>query len=226
MDSSFSNSCSIIDKNIGSAELVDDGFSSDRLCVGERIMSILSLLKKSDTLNYTPVATTILYLAPYGAVANTSTSTQYDGDNYSLWSAVYGLSRGGMRIRVPLTSAASNIVTTYLGWAASTATSMGVVNLAGPSFITTHSLKVTQDIAFRGGVELQVPQYHKYPVRVNSSYTSYGAGNYNFGFLTSIPLFLAMLMPTTFTPLRVDRAVADDFQFGYFISTVPSLNPY
>jgi hypothetical protein len=226
MDSSFSNSCSIIDKNIGSAELVDDGFSSDRLCVGERIMSILSLLKKSDTLGYTPVATTILYFAPYGAVSSTSTSIQYDGDNYSLWSAVYGLSRGGIRVRVPLTSAASNVVSTYMGWASSSATSMGVLNLAGPSFSTNHSLKVTQDIAFRGGVELQVPQYSKYPVRVNSAYTSYGTGNYIFSIITSIPLFLAMLMPTTFTPLRVERAVADDFQFGYFISTVPSLNPY
>jgi hypothetical protein len=226
MDSSFSNSCSIIDKNIGSATLVDDGFSSDRLCVGERIMSILSLLKKSDSNGYVPVATTGLYIFPYFAQASSSTVTNTNGDNYSLWSAVYGLSRGGVRIRVPMTNSTSNIITTYLGWVSSTYAPTAPITTIGPSFDSTHSLKVTQSIAFRSGAEVQVPQYSKYPVRVNTSYTNYGNSTYLSTLLTSVPIVLAVTMATNFTPLRVERAVADDFQFGYFISTVPSLSPY
>lgn len=231
MDSSMPNSCSIIDKNVGSSSLQDDGLSSSRLCVGEKIMSFLSLLKKSDTYSIaSPINTNSLYLAPFASTVVTSTSTGDSGDNYSLFSALYGLSRGGVRIRIPMDPALNfnNNVTTYLfsnPYFVGNSPIFAGTTLYG--FVTAHALKILQSVNFRSGAEVQVPQYLNFPVRVNTSATSYGASNYPFSLPTSVRNFLYFSVSGAspgFSQSTFERQASDDFQFGYFISTVPTTN--
>lgn len=234
MDSSMSNVCSIIDSNVGSSEIVDDGLSSARLCIGEKIMSLLSLIKKKDYWRFfSPTTNSDAYLIPFALSSQISTLTSDSGDTLSYIASWYGLSRGGVRIRIPYDLAASNTPDLISSYRLQLSTTSGSIspNGNGQPFgsgsSTDHALGVIQRSGFRSGIEIQVPQYSPFPFRVNSSISCYPT--YNSSLVTSDLNYIYYTVPTeVFGSSYVAsngfyRQAADDFQLGYFVSTTPEL---
>jgi hypothetical protein len=228
MDNSFSNSCAIVDANVGSSSIQDDGLSSSRLCIGEKVLSFLSLLKKADIYTLSSsITNNNVSLFPFSGTVAVPTDVTGIPDNLAILMSVYGFSRGGVRIRWPTPSAAQDnttgVITSQLVSTSGTATAIAV---GGFDYGNQHALTVKQDTSFRGGFEVTIPMYNQFPVRVNSAMLGYGSASINSSLIggSQPTLYMYSDNNSSLFMYYFTRAVADDFQLGYFISTVPSLN--
>lgn len=211
---------------MGAPGISDDVSGASQYTLGEHVTSILQLLKRYTRYKYPSTFFTTAgvgrfnpFLTEYYTSTSTATNTPGTGLDYmSLFACMYAYQRGGVRIRVANTSSPNS-------WAAWVET---------PSRISTSTFRINESANHAdghfsapyyqtgnaGGLSVQVPWYNRlyativrgYPVAADS---------------TDVPqVSLALENRGDFAskPVRTDmfRAVADDFQFSYFIG-VPDM---
>jgi hypothetical protein len=211
------------------------------VCIGERILSFRSLIKRSQPWMrhneaYTPPEGDG-YLAPFSyskLLLNGSVSTAYYADNYALCAQMFLYSRGGVRFKagndwsttsMTLLSDVSKTLfsieadSTLAGWYPRI---VGQAKLRGPYYNNGASVNFSP-------VEVQVPQYLPYRARVNfrhSISTGYPMTTDDTENCDSIIWYAARRDTATAPSPIVDhttfyRSAADDADFSYFISIPP-----
>jgi len=221
---------SIISGVIGSSELKTDNHFSARACVGEKIVSLLSLLKKNDIL---PIRD-LLYVGkhyvidpfsfplPFTTVTN-ATGTDHQNDNLALVSSLYLLNRGSTRWRVfSYSSNTVNILaSTLLPTDSNTAIYSSKISSAS-SAPKTHALEVYNTNTDASLAEVQVPQYNRFHSRIwyDSTYDASTHGIAYGAYPTTSQVQLQVYAPDAALP-DFGRQAGDDFQCGYFIGVPP-----
>jgi hypothetical protein len=203
------------------------GLTPAMLCIGERILSLRQILKRSVVWFSSDVSG-----GPYGYVmspqsnavnptpglANVTTPVQVD---YLMYLApLFNYRRGGIRVKFYNTDLA--VTQQHYGAATNPTTSI----LLTPSPLSTqvgtytnylNPLVVSSELT-GGGLEVEIPQYAAIPFFLNESYifgTSPTVDVYNVNNSLLIKSSIPIVAP------RIYRCGADDHSFGYFIGTVP-----
>lgn len=216
--------------------MFDDKLSAARYCVGEKVSSLMSFLKQSHHLlpRAGPPQASNVSIFPFmtsRSLTNsdkTVTTTGHNADFYTLVMSLYGLSRGGVRIKIRTPTGliskaillkqtktsgsndilAYNALTTY--WDSST---QNIGSALQQNFSTSAS-----------GVEIQIPQYHKFHSRINSEVSPGLAASFvNLNYPGVVDYFVFVDFGATLGEVNHYRSVADDFQLGYFCCVPPMI---
>lgn len=240
LDDPLSNECSRVEGTLGSSSVKTDVATLASMCVGEKISSIRTLLKRPIPITVFPGAAVTgnkyISIFPFHYDANyvNGATTNIAGswtDLFGMFSSMYLFSRGGVRLKMINTTTSlinsAVISQTYSresqsptsAVTAGTSTSYGTGNLNDQDFGNLRFTSLAQDTH-----EIEIPQYWKTYSRLNSiQWTNPSAtvtvGNtplHNAGSVT----YCAMDQTTVVKP-TIYRAAADDFQLGLFISIPP-----
>lgn len=222
---------------IGNAKLGSDSLMESETCIGEKIESLRSLLKRYSTWATTSVAGTTWIVNPYmldvanvpDAITVLQKPTCYP-DPVNVWGSCFALSRGGMRVRtIGLnTTAGRGHVCTTLNWYISAGKILsGVVDVA-TNYTTNISYgsgnpMLIHDVEKSTGVELSYPQYHFAVSRSNASHICNAAAD-----LGPVPsdyevssVSSTIASATNFTARYLLRSISDDYSMHCFISVPP-----
>jgi hypothetical protein len=228
--------------DLGGSSLTTDPVADSEYCIGEKVNSVRSLLKKYDCVETITTSEEInvdsMSIRPFLTnVAMLADDTVYHSvgtcDNYSRWAMCYALHRGGVRIRIipDVASEISNNQQMALDvYYASTSKlygfSTGSANPIKEEIVKTQGLPVQRFAGNSTAIEVMVPQYHFTHSRLGPAET----GNVNKPFLSdpnngmANPLVLRGGIGSA-AALSIYRAGADDLSFGRFVS-VPVTRAY
>jgi len=235
------NDCAITTGVVGGAEINLKNEAS-RACVGERVFSFRSLLKRFTLLVPNSAITPASYVSfyPFNNMINyfegvTTTSTALQPDAYNLIGSCYALSRGAVRLKfvstdvtssllfaatVPMKSDYSAQLNSNFSWAATP------INGTPSSYpYRANRAQATFRNDNNGGVEIEVPYYNRtHSTAVCDTYAAPPIGNaMNFRFNGPVPR-VAGYVYFAVTPASVPlvyRAASDDHSFGLFMSVPP-----
>lgn len=207
---------------MGKSELKHDNFISSRACVGEKIVSMLSYMKR---LSYIGTSTSAaITLNPQTInVAYTTAGTwnaSSSSDMVSLVSSFFALSRGSMRYKtIPTSTTSTNYNAFHTLRYDAVSTSVFYLGAGTVSYLNKPCLAITNN---QGGNEIQIPAYnncHSRSVYDCFKAATLGVDNTKIG-NTSYILTLNTPDGATNTA-NIFRAVGDDFQLGYFVGIPP-----
>lgn len=221
---------------IGTSKLKSLELEHQSACMGEVVLSMRSLLKRSTYLGPYNSSLTNIIVLPFGWTYLTNATPGVPTgnpcyDNYSNFSSVFSLSRGGVRLRL----VASNHDVDWTIFARLHPVSFGASTLT--DVVTNSSTRnlnqwnfdgvgenVATEYAGVGGINLQIPQYSMFPSRLSiaagmstSHGTIYAVSN-PFVDLNQVSLFQSGAAPKGF---QYFRAGSDDCNFGGFVSIPP-----
>lgn len=214
-------------------------------CIGEKITSFRQLLKVANPL-YNSIATPntpaqYYNVLPYStSIAVTAVATvfsQLGPDMYSILSSIFLFSRGGVRLKfvVPYTTSLENAIVANLQRlpvGSGTVYSIGAystTDATGNSFPALNSgVPAVFEIKSNPVMELQIPQYHRYRVRVNSEQIANPQGAYLYTvadneLVSPIAVSLNLGSAGAASNVTVYRSGADDCNFGTFRAIPPML---
>lgn len=231
-----SNQHAVVTRVIGNSTVTDHNYFESRACIGEQVLSISQLLKHSEIyINETTVGTNDnFYFDPFSLACSYNNAGTIVGivsgeimDNFTMFSNCYLFSRGGIRIRscvAETTTSTFMPVVSYMDYAYS-----GTTPYAGFSTNTTtyaarpNNLHLFQNEIFRGGAEIQIPQYGRTHSRINSAkrYIASGISSVNYTTIGAVNPVINVKFSTVGLT-RIFRQVADDFQLGFWLSTPPT----
>lgn len=211
------------------------------VCIGERIMSLRSLLKRSQPLvrhneDYVPL-TTDGYIAPYSynkLVLNGLASTAFYLDNYGLFAQMFCYSRGGVRIKVnPDYQTRSMMLISDIN---QTLTTLSTNSTDAGFYPTRLSYAKLRCPYVQGGasttnpgIEVQTGQYLPVKARVNHEHALSTVYPFNTSSATSSNsiIWYSGRADNAAAPLGLQdttifyRSGADDCDFSFFISVPP-----
>lgn len=228
----------IIDEGmLSNTAMFDDKLSGARFCVGEKIMSIMQLLKTpcASYGNYGAAGSQI-QVFPFAAETVNTAQPAVEPEWYDYFISSFAMSRGGMRLKVvDNTSVVTFVHVTLYDQNLSTATPIQRQMIGDPSIY--HSFSSTDYATYptqyfnmsKNPVEISVPQYHRLHSRVNSELmfgTGLGTAYYSSNLSTSAPNTFVNIQSVNgqnWNPgnMTLLRSVADDFQLGYFVGVPP-----
>lgn len=231
-DDGPTNDCIVeADVGFGGANISTGGVDIASLCIGEKITSIYQLLKR-----FTPCK-----VDGSAAPRSVSSQTTYDIrpftlnflldtdgtvpilprypslDYYNYFVPMFAFSRGGVRIKCMRYEAQADPAPWFATQYYSTATTTGADSVTGSG--DQLAPMVHNNFAHGQGIEVAVPQYTRGLARVNRP--SFNAGPEPCDFYGSNNR--VAVGSTDSSDKIIYRAVADDFQVGFFIG-VPALN--
>lgn len=228
----ISNACVLVNKTLGSSTLSNDKMSSASACIGERISSFRTLLKSTNWMTFTAgnnAAFNQLDIFPFSVQgfydAATPVGPQLTNDLYTLLSGMYGLCRGGVRIRLLLPRTSTNVISNVpsLSYVYPAATMPNIVigsTNSGAIFAPPLSPIVLHNTSDDKIIELNVPQYLDVHSRATS--TTFSPGSAAF---TGEPLpAVRVMLKDSWPALLIGRSGSDDCNFGQFISIPPLTN--
>lgn len=238
------NSCSLGDTNLGSSQIAFNNHINGEACVGEKVVSFRVLLKTFNNLafNSLPTSQKFLNIRPFAVpMLYQNLTNQFPattGDYYSAFSAIFLFSRGGVRFKVTAATNDINRPMVCYNYYPSTGASSYTSNVSmdttasdgSSNYVTTHlsnasTLHHTYQNMF---AEIEIPQYNLVSARVNSDHMTNVNLPYAFtvyGLTTQLVLTLHNQQSTfSATETYVYRAMADDGDFGRFISIGPMYN--
>lgn len=244
------NDCEIVDTCIGTSTVTFDNHANASAAVGEKITSFRTLLKSASWMTYqqggvtSPLAANApaytLTALPFGLgvwynTATGSSNNSVNADLYTSIASLYGLSRGGTRLRYLIGGIVQRgIVTpattpTNYGCASTSAIALTgtVTDIIAPGAATAFVPQAVPNLVLHNLVddkiiEVQVPQYHTMHSRANAFHmvgplvpysVSSGAPSTN--------LQLVTYTRDSFVTFAAARSGADDLNFGQFISVPP-----
>jgi hypothetical protein len=232
-----SNPSSFISGVIGGSKVSEDELLNSRMAVGERILSLRSLLRATSVLaqqtSLSPSRFTnfLPYTLFFSNAYSTPAMPPVGGDYYSIIGSFYALSRGGVRFRAyDPTNSYQGFYTTVLQPVSSYASSgfnYSTTDFAGSSLnYRNNNPFVIQNFPHTGGMEVSVPQYHLYHSRANVDHFSVPtSGALTINLSTSSTLTRIGVSVDTNTPpinnLQFMRSMSDDGNFGMFVSIPP-----
>lgn len=221
--------------NIGSGSVQNTGeLAPARFCIGERIMSLRQLLKRFTTTFYSGFSPAndsgalnivcfayklrrIISGTPFAELA------PYRMDLLDYFAPMFAMGRGGERYKLTANGGSPELHFARLvplrGYVAPT----GLITPGVPPQDGTLVCAYTQK-GHQAGIEVEVPAYQSTHTR--SIYASYPTDVlwYNIGD-ESPSVLLNLGGSEAMTIANLTRAASDDFQLGFFIGTLPLLNP-
>lgn len=234
----------VIDEGIlANGSMFDDGMSGARFCIGEKLMSVSQLLKRScvtfDQPGTGDGVEIVCYPYTIGtmrSIVNVISKPTNQVDWFDYIAGAFALSRGGMRIKLNQSrdTGPSGILYTRLVPINKTGAVVGTrFAISGSSsFVDTtktpfHGLPTVLNELRKAPLEVQIPQYHRFHTRVNSEYLSGPTMGTRFNenvTPTAADQMIALEhRGANFETGHVglSRSVADDFQLGYFTGVPP-----
>jgi hypothetical protein len=221
---------------VGGAKLGDDGLLESSSCIGEKILSIRSLLKRY-TLLFKGLSTASLLVHPFTMDVATVTPagslwpplTNTYSDLVTFWSVCYAINRGGMRFREngssTVTGVKNNVA--YLVYdTTATIINASVVQdpttYGGASHLGVTSPTLIADLDKSSALEYTVPQYNFTHSRPTAAYLA------NVGVLGAsvadgniTPIYVRTATDSARTITNVWRNAADDYSLHCFVSIPP-----
>jgi hypothetical protein len=243
MSKDTSDVCRIEDTTIGCSTTSDDQSLNAAACIGEKITSFRTLLKSTGLLNYTfdPAGSAkFLLIRPYFASvyynAAASPFSEQIGDLYSTLSMIFGMSRGGVRLKVltPATQSTSYPSMAYLesiesgvGFSSTSVWYSSATAVNGGTNTTNRLNGVPLTLCHTSAnycSEFSVPQYSRYHSRATfdlmaNSNIPAPVSDTNLADRNVVTFYVPGQIALT-NPL-VFRGGSDDANFGVFISIPP-----
>jgi hypothetical protein len=239
----YDSVCNILVKTIGSMTVKDDNDLSALLCVGEKVSSFRTMVKKPWALTQAGAQTPGIMAAvvPFmtSVVSRAAVTNQIPGTNpdlYSVLSTMYVYSRGSVRIKILDSNAIPTIgasMTVMQNFAPPTpptqVATTGAVTYTGATAVNIISgMMPLQTNLIEQGVEFQVPPYYKLPMRVNVDTYTNGVLPYSgqdgtnvYQHVPEVYVYRFMTDFTTTQNPRFWRSMGDDGNFSYFLSCPP-----
>jgi len=246
------NDCELTESTLGNARPFEATGINEVACVGESITSFRALGKKAVHIPYANLVTAIP-LSTVEVLPFASSIARYNGttvdpvlhlaDLYSVLNSIYGLSRGGVRLKffneAPLGEPSYPYYTYISPAAPGSMTSFYPAMIeTGNSelrFLPTFSAIQNINITYHQEQtnlcsEVQVPMYHQWHSRVNSVHAVSGTNNY-YGspntrdLSTQFSVVHRSPSATGTGNVMVARSFSDDTDFGVFISIPPMFSP-
>jgi len=202
-------------------------------CIGERVMSVLQLMKRyTKTYVGYPRAGTFtlaqlqdIVIRPYTVAWVTSNGSAVSLqplslDSVSLFSSLYAFNRGGMRFRgwnaanTPLIWSRAALV--HGDWSDQPLTPVGT-----PDIYLDYNLEGLLICDNSTPNTVSVPAYHRMPTRIQRP--SFVGNNEPITDPYCPQMSLRLTSWTAPTDYRLWRAVADDFQLGFFLGVPPMI---
>jgi hypothetical protein len=206
---------------IGGSALTSDSHISARSCIGEKIVSINSFLKKYTWRSGLPANITSIKIDPFALPINYTDAVTNDvtgsTDYVALFSQMYAVSRGSVRMKIIPDSTGAVIN----NWRAIyTALASGTYNghTSNPPVPVSWNPQLVLRSSYQGnGFELQIPQYTAAYGRSTLG-ESYSAVQKTKQYATPTTSN-AQIRATTDNSVGNSYYIAagDDFQLGYFI---------
>lgn len=223
--------CSLVTETIGGSKVdATDVFA--RACIGERILSLKSLINFNQYVGYfdpaaAQAAVNYFELGPW-AVSLNRHSAPIDRpanrvDLLGVFSTFYTLCRGGVRMSIILPT--DSIVHTRVHYANNESTKQVYTSaVAGANYPISWAMMPNniQSSKIMGGVELQVPFYSRFKSLPCSDMIWYAAKANTFSHLPNYRVDVYAQNAGIAYPYR---AASDDFMFGGFIS-IPPMSAY
>jgi hypothetical protein len=225
---------------IGSSDVVSDGHESSRLCIGEKVLSIRQICKRSTcfatmsnpsgtpALNQVSVNPFSITYPGLGETINVAGANSAPIDYVDRYGVLYAFMRGSMRMKIHTNSITSVRATTQSGLSNVAALVPRKFPPAGVTFSRGNNFPAFISNEPQVPLEIQVPFY-------NGSYCTAITPARVGGLVTPLPP--AKTTPNTILTLLwrapgngsdpnidtifVNRQIADDFSFGFFTGTVP-----
>jgi hypothetical protein len=213
---------------IGGAQLIHDQHFSARACIGEKVVSMLSFLKKNDIFPTTFPASFFTTIDPFSIPVYKTSALAILGsdivnDNLSLISSMYLYSRGGVRIRTFVYAELGTYISTskLLPTNSSTAAYTGTI-ASSSSSSAKHGLVCFNSNADGSLHEVQLPQYHRFHSRINTDEMYNAAASLSVDYaVPTTTSYQAEFGGTTSYTYDFGRQASDDFQCGFFLGVPP-----
>ena len=214
---------------IGGSDIVHDDDISSRACVGEKVKSILSLMKKF-TLSYRN-NTAYAELTPFAlkrAGTGPGNASYRDYTDYiDIFSSLYAIGRGGVRYKtIPrFAITATNTASVAIRNPGATDLFPALSSAVIPSGMTNANQQIYSNHGC-AGFEYQIPQYDNcYGRALLECSSDFVNPSYNTASITvpRLTVFLSTPQATGANYYHHYRAAADDFQLGYFVGVPPML---
>jgi hypothetical protein len=228
------NDDAIVTEELGNSSSMDITHLEARVCIGEKVMSLNSLIRSSDKVETFTLSggNNTYFFDPFSlpTVFNNAGAVLYPTtddivDNLGFISQCYLFNRGGVRIRTQNQNTSTNSAAPIRTIAFTQSNTYTGAN-QGVTAINqyTHELSVTQNQVFRGGIEIQVPQYLQTHSRVSASqlYSITGVGVFTPNPMCS-RLALAIVYPGTTDLTLISRQAADDYTCGFWLGVPPTI---
>lgn len=223
------------------ATIIDDESTSAQFCMGEKIQSVLQLLKRVNwsRMSYGPTAGTtsygLLFDPFYCQVVNGTGQTSsanlvaevaLQTDLYSLIVPWFAYSRGSVRWKFINSSNTGQPRVTQFALIPKVAyaPSRYMTNVgSGLASYDTKGAVVLMGTENKQTWEVSVPQYNRLPIRVPRCVSNEAvvAPNYNDLYSSAMQLEIYHNVGATGSSVMMGRRVGDDFQLGGFISVMP-----
>lgn len=223
---------SISSNYIGSNVNIDTDLYKEEACVGETITSLRQILKRGGIMNTDERTTnvSVAYLRPFAyRLSDYDTPTEYNisRDPYALFSSIYSMQRGGIRIKW-MSDTNSGMIYYYYGRQLGIPSATQVYEVTNDDYwkyiANTPNSQFNMEKGYMGGMAAQLPFYHvthSSPTGANavaevsplSANVSSGA---NLNTLTTI---FSVSLPAN--KMFFHRSGADDCNFGGFASIPP-----
>ncbi len=229
-----------VSKPIGSAKILSDFTTSAKYCIGESIVSLRQLLKRTVPFyinNFTATAaggTAVFKLAPYTVFSANEVAVASPNaficDYFSLFAPLYAFMRGSVRLKVMSAQGASanmlynGSVTIHQG--DGSAFSPAAATNGATSLVANTNLLpiVPYNCQIYPNWEIQVPFYC--PTFTASTLPvaqgiAIGPGNDYPNTFVDFSLSYTNTLGLSTLPVSVGRQIGEDFSFGFFTGTVP-----
>lgn len=223
---------SAMQSTIGNSYVVSDNLISARTCIGERVTSILQLLKMSvPWINFGNSGAGSSYvLDPYAIdsyeLSNSTTllAPFAGADYYNLFTSCFAFNRGSVRFRTFIEGAyptqSTSPVHTDVFSTYGRNVYVGILIPGGATYNTyARQLRITQNLQFRGGAEVTVGAYQKSFARTSYATTVCANGVQGETYIDpgSSSTQIQVTNDSGSVSLAAMRQIGDDFQLGLFI---------
>lgn len=231
-----SNNNLIASGTIGSSSTDSEDLIPARVCIGEKITSLLQVAKSNDIMLGSGSANKTNTFFPYAVPtvhALAVLGPTYCAEQppvYQVIQSLYLYSRGGVRIR-----SLSSRTTAYTSDAVincqmrsapnGVAAYYGMLSTATQT-VWSHTLNCLQWLRFRAGVEVQVPMYHRFHSRINTDLMYAFNGNasnlyYDVDTFPTTPRVQLQITSDIATQMSIGMQVADDYHCSFFLGIPP-----
>jgi len=239
---SYDSACNILVKTIGDSVVRKDADISALVCIGEKVSSFRTMVKKPQFLTQTAtvvpalVTSVVPYLIPmYSQNGVTNTTPGVNGDLYGMLGSMYVYSRGGVRIKFidPVASSggtqATYMTTAVPPVAPTDLYTRGAFDVNGTIGPQTFQGMLPNNLSLpEQGTEVQVPAYYQLPLRVNVDCYANTQFPYNSENGTAtrqhvpdVYVNRTLLGFNVVQSPRLTRSLSDDGNFSYFLCIPP-----
>ncbi len=218
----------------GSTVLNSGGLAASAYCIGEKIISLRQLLKRSTVCYLTEDPTTHFDALPTvcASASSTSATTYPIGspflDYWNYFAPLFQYRRGGVRLK--LINVNSTVPTGNILWGAKLLTDRNInrtllapfdTNTGYVSAFSSHALAYLQ---VAGGIEVESPYYSMTHIQVmrDMAYYSGFAGAWLYPNVSDMN-YVQFTTSNTFGNTQIWRQAADDTEFGFFVGVYPML---